>query len=217
MILHAYGRGSPLYSIVISCIYRRCGAGNRNMKTAVWISLLVVGLAIGIAASFALSIGAVVAPKTSVVVETSIVSSTAVVTSTATVQTMMVAGTPRAQSLSRSTTESSVVTSTASQSTTSSSATSTSSSSNVTISGPVSVSELGATPYKVTLFTSASGELSFPVAGGQEITASVPNNEEYNPVVIYFYTSSGGSSSCDSPQPLYVYSQTPVYAVDISC
>jgi hypothetical protein len=76
------------------------------------------------------------------------------------------------------------------------------------------VNGLNATPYQVVLTLGSGAIYSFPVAGGQEISASVPNNETYN-VTIYYYVP-GGSASCTAAS-LYVYSQLPVLAVDISC
>jgi hypothetical protein len=189
------------------------------MKTAVGLSLLVVGLVVGIAASAVLSIGTVVRPSVSTSISVSTIFSTAVLTYTATVQTTLVVSSTVLQVQSSSASappQSGESTTSVMQTTETSSSSAASSMSNVTIAGLVTVPNDGTVTEL--LLTSQSGlTITIHVQGvGDEISASVPNNETYN-VVVYYFVTGGGSSTCDATQPLYVYSQVPVLAVSISC
>jgi len=187
------------------------------MKTAIGVTLLIVGLVIGVSASAILSIGTKQFGTTSTSV--SIIFSTIIVTYTTTsiIQESLSSQNSQVQSGAQIQSSSSTILTSIS---TGSSVTSTIASSesnsgdNVTISGPVTVNN--GTPYQVVLSTNSGEQIVLPVAGGQEISASVPNNETYS-VVVYFYIVGGGEASCDALQPLYVYSQLLVLAVNISC
>ena len=176
------------------------------MKSVLGVSLLVIGLVIGVAGGFVLSTGTV-ARSNSVVTSTtvSVVLSDRTVTSTTTI----LPSTSSQNSIATQTSASSEV------STMQSSVMSSSSGQNVTISGPVS-GQYGTTPYKVTFFSPSGAEYSFPVNGGQAFTGSIPNDVTYS-VTIYFYMSNGGSSTCNLPQPLTVESSVGIYSVSLSC
>ncbi len=189
------------------------------MKTIVGISLLVVGLIIGVAASAVFSLGAVVGPSRTTSTNVETVFNTTVVTYTATVQETLPASSTATQSSSPGTpVTNSLVTqsyssSSASVSTVSSSTSKLNPQSNVTIVGSVSVQN--GQPYQVTLTSPSGTNYVIQVQGLGQISASVPNNETYG-VVVYYYPLNGVVAYC-YPQPLAIYSQLEVYAVQIAC
>lgn len=195
------------------------------MKTAVGVSLLVVGLVVGVALSALFSLGTILNPSPNSTSVVTVVSTAVEIYSVTATTTVAVAVTPgrTLQTISQpqsATTFSNPIRSASSAAiptpTQSNSSLVTTSSSNVTLSGPVTVEAYNGTPTTVVLISPSGEDYTFPALGGQEISASVPNNMTYT-VVVYFVTSNGGSSSCTVAQPLYVYSQNPVMAVDISC
>ena len=169
------------------------------MKTQIGISLLVVGLVIGISASAVLSLGTAIGRSNTTSTSVSTVFNTAVVTLSTTVQETLA---PMSTVQSQSSPVSSQSTNTVAAS------------SNVTISGIVNVAS--GTPTSILLTTTGGMVITLPVLAGGELSASVPNNQTYS-VIIYFTAYTGGASSCQSQSPLYVYSESPVLAVDISC
>ena len=177
------------------------------MKTVLGISLLVIGLIIGVAGGFLLSTGNVVSSNSKTITSTdiSVVPSLVTVTLTTTVQSLASSENPLTtqNTAASETTLSSIVQTTHVAS---------SYESNVTISGPVSAG-FGANPYKV-IFSGAVQEYSFPVSGGA-FSGSIPNGTY---TAIIFYTDSAGiDTSCNIAQPVIVESSVSIYPVSLSC
>lgn len=170
------------------------------MRTAIGLSLLVVGLVIGIGVSAVLSLGTIVTPaKTSTATTLGLIFTTVVFTSTTTLQETLTATTPGSTSSAYSQS-----TQTKSQG---------SASSDVTITGIVSAS--GGTPYQVTLTPPSGATILISVLASGAISASVPNDQNYL-VIVYYYTSAGGTATCNAAE-LNLEAQTPFQAVDFSC